>query len=132
MIEQRRGSWLRRLIGALLAATVLAAPAAAQPRIRAVDGDTLALGRERVRIIGLDAPEMHGRCPRETAQAQAAKKRMAQLVAGGVTLRPRGRDRSGRLLAQVRDQRGRDVALVLIQEGLARPYDGHTRRAGWC
>jgi len=56
---------------------------------------------------------------------------MSALVAGGVTLQPHGRDRYRRLLAVVRDRQGRDVAAVLIREGLARPYGGE-RRAGWC
>lgn len=122
------------LFGLLVMALSPGGPAAAAPaaRIRAVDGDTLALGRERVRIVGLDAPELHGRCERESALARAAQRRMAGLVAGGITLRPQGRDRFGRLLAVVHDRRGRDVARVMVREGLARPYDGRGRRGGWC
>ena len=98
----------------------------------ATDGDTLRCGPKRVRIIGLDAPELHARCPAELAMARAARDGMAELVAGGVTLRPHGRDRYRRLLAVVEDMRGRDVATMLVREGLARPYDGHGRRQGWC
>ncbi len=116
----------------ILAAGLLLSDPAQAARIRAVDGDTLALGRERVRVVGLDAPELHGRCERETVLARAAQRRMAQLVAGGVTLRPHGRDRFGRLLAVVHDRRGRDVARVMVRQGLARPYDGRGRRGGWC
>jgi len=123
---------LPRLLAGAFVAVMLFAGTAQAARIRAVDGDTLALGRERVRIVGLDTPELHGRCERETVLARAAQRRMAQLVAGGVTLRPYGRDRFGRLLAVVRDKRGRDVAGVMIREGLARPYDGRGRRGGWC
>jgi len=119
----------RNLIGAAL--ILLAMPAAAQQRAYAVDGDTLRVGRERVRIMGLDTPELHGRCPREIAMARRAQARMGQLVAGGVLLSPHGRDRYGRLLAVVRDRSGRDVAQVMIREGLARPYEG-SRRNGWC
>jgi endonuclease YncB( thermonuclease family) len=82
--------------------------------------------------MGLDAPELHGRCPAEIAQARAARHRLAVLVKDGVTLHPHGRDRYRRLLAVVRDSRGRDVALVMIREGHARPYDGRGRRQGWC
>lgn len=101
-------------------------------RCEAVDGDTLRCGRERVRVVGLDAPEMRARCPAEARAARLARDRLASLVAGGVTLRPEGRDRYGRLLATAHDVRGRDVAEVLIREGLARQYDGHQRRGGWC
>ena len=120
-------------LAALLLA-LLASPADAQGwRCRATDGDTLRCGRGRVRVVGLDAPELHRpRCPAELRLARAATARMDSLVASGVTLRPRGRDRYGRLLAVVRDRQGRDVAMVLIREGLARPYDGRGRRRGWC
>jgi len=49
---------------------------------------------------------------------------MAELIAGGVTLRPHGRDRYWRLLVVVTDSRGRDVAVVMIREGLARLCGG--------
>lgn len=118
----------------MLAALLLAAPAGAQgTRCRAVDGDTLRCGAERVRVVGLDAPELHGaRCPAELRLARAATARLDGLAARGVTLRPMGRDRYRRLLAVVRTRDGRDVASVLIREGLARPYDGRGRRRGWC
>jgi len=45
---------------------------------------------------------------------------LAELMAGGVTLRPHGTDRYWRLLVVVTDSRGRDVAVVMIREGLAR------------
>lgn len=122
------------VIMAILVATIVAGsnPAVAQVRCRAVDGDTLACGTARVRIIGLDTPEMHGRGPAETRLARAARDRMAGLVAGGVSLQPSGRDRYGRLLAVVRDRRGQDVAMVMVREGLARPYTGAGPRASWC
>ena len=34
-----------------------------------VDGDTIKLGERKVRIIGIDAPEVHGACPEETRLA---------------------------------------------------------------
>lgn len=100
-------------------------------RCRAVDGDTLRCGAERVRLVGLDTPEMQGRCPAESRLARRAQARLAALAADGVTLQPEGRDRYDRLLAVVRDRAGRDLASIMIREGLARPYGGG-RRAGWC
>ena len=121
-----------RLAIPALAVLLTASPAVGKVRCQVVDGDTLRCGAQRVRVIGLDAPEMRGQCPREVRRARAAKDRLAELVAEGVTLRTRGRDRYRRLLAVVRDRQGRDVAAVMIREGLARPYDGRGRRAGWC
>lgn len=113
----------------ILAAT----PAQAQPACRALDGDTLACGKSRIRIVGLDAPELRGRCPHESIIARQARDRLQALIADGVDLQPvRRRDRYRRRLAIVRDSQGRDVAAVMIQEGHARPYSGRGRRQGWC
>lgn len=52
---------------AMLLGTVLHARCPAGEPIygcRAVDGDTLRCGQERVRLLGIDAPEMPGHCPR--------------------------------------------------------------------
>jgi micrococcal nuclease len=91
-----------------------------------VDGDTLyvtvAGGKvERVRLIGIDAPE-RGNC--YAAKATAA----AQLLAGGKTVTLRGdktqatRDRYGRLLAYVWLPGGTDLGFRLIGSGSAKVY----------
>lgn len=117
----------------LTAAFILIATAAfARLPVEVVDGDTIRVQGQAVRIVGLDAPEMHGQCSAERELAQRATRRLQELVRDGVTLRPHGHDRYGRVLATVQDKTGQDVALVLIREGLARPYDGRGRRAGWC
>lgn len=128
----RYGRAMLALALALSAALAATTPAQAQRRCRAIDGDTLACGSERVRIMGLDAPEMRGECPAEVAAARAAKDRLAVLIASGISLEPHGRDRYRRLLAIVRDRQGRDVAQILIRERHARQYDGRGRREGWC
>ena len=119
-----------------LAAILLAlgtTPAAALTQCRALDGDTLACGKARIRIIGLDAPEMRGQCPRERTIARAARDRLAELIAPGVEIEQvRRRDKYRRRLAIVRDGQGRDVAAILISEGHARAYNGRGRRRGWC
>jgi micrococcal nuclease len=100
--------------------------------VRVVDGDTIAIGRERIRLMGFDAPETHRpRCARERRLGQRARARLAGLLRGGeIGLQRRGRDRYGRTLAVLAAD-GRDVAAIMIAEGLARPYHGE-RRKGWC
>lgn len=100
---------------------------------RAVDGDTIFCGRDRIRIADIDAPEMRGRCPYETALARRARDRLAVLLREPFTLQRAGRnmDRYGRLLrvvVRVRDRRS--VGDVLVREGLARTWTG--RREPWC
>ena len=98
----------------------------------AIDGDTLAIGKERIRIIGLDTPELHpARCQAERELGERAKARLQELAC-----RPElevvrtGRDRYRRTLARVYVGEG-SIAEILIAEGLARAYLGG-RRAPWC
>lgn len=93
-----------------------------------VDGDTLRLGTRRVRITGLDAPELRApKCPAEKALAERAANRLLQLVNQGdfvmVPHRFNRVDRHGRDLRML--YRG-EVSLgqQLIDEGLAHRYYG--------
>lgn len=76
----------------------------------AVDGDTLRCEGERVRLIGIDAPEMNGHCRpgRRCAPGDpiASKEALRRAVTGKpVVLERFGRDRYGRTLAIARVHR---------------------------
>lgn len=129
---RRRGLAMILLTGASLIAAWLHWQPGPLQVCRAVDGDTIHCGEQRVRVLGLDAPELRGRCEAERRLAQAATERLSGLLEAGVRLETSGQDRFGRALAVVRDPRGEDVAEVLIREGLARAYDGRGPREGWC
>lgn len=98
-----------------------------------VDGDTLWLGGEKIRVADIDAPETHEpRCAAEQALGDRATRRLQQLLNGGaVSLEPidRDEDRYGRKLRIVRVD-GRSVGEALVGEGLARRYAGG--RQPWC
>lgn len=97
----------------------------------AVDGDTLDLHGERIRIEGVDTPEMAGACPAEIEAAHAARNHLARLIAlGPITVQRLGQDRYGRTLARV-FWRGDDVARLMIAQGHGRAYYGG-RRSAWC
>lgn len=122
---------MHTLAAVALALTLLAAPAAAQ-RAQVIDGDTIRVAGETIRMMGLDAPEKRARCPAEARLAARATARLHDLVQPRVWLERHGRDRYRRTLAIVRDRTGRDLAQVMIREGLARLYNGRGRRQGWC
>ena len=116
------------------------APQAGLPRatgarhdaIYVFDGDTFTLGSERVRIAGIDAPETHpSRCADEARLGLAATQKLRQLLGSG-TVRVSGEkiDKYGREVREV-TVGGRDVAEIMIGEGLARSYDGE-KRLPWC
>ena len=98
-----------------------------------VDGDTIWLGGQRIRVADIDAPETHPpRCNAEAELGNRATQRLRQLLNGGaISLQPvdRDEDQYGRKLRVVLVD-GRSVGDTLVDEGLARYY-GSGRRA-WC
>ena len=108
-----------------------------------IDGDTFAATVKlendvrisvRVRILGIDAPEIHGECESEIELAQQARDKLAQLLPEGsvIHLSEIKDDKYlGRIDANVKLPDGRDVGATMVKEKLARKYDGKKRR-GWC
>jgi endonuclease YncB( thermonuclease family) len=98
-----------------------------------VDGDTIWLKGQKVRIADIDTPETHDfRCPSEKELGDRATKRLQQLLNNGaVALQPidRDEDRYGRKLRIVLVN-GASVGDTLVGEGLARWYG--SGRQPWC
>ncbi len=122
------------LPAAALAGEVLPGPVPAKV-LPVVDGDTIVvsahiwLGQKietKVRLHGIDTPELRGKCPSERELAQKAKSLVEQLSASGpVVLRNiRFGKFAGRVLGQVETPEGRNFATSLIRSGLARAYEG--------
>lgn len=98
-----------------------------------VDGDTFWFAGDKYRVADIDTPETHpARCAEEAALGKAATSRLHEwLNDGAFTLESTGRDtdRYGRNLRIV-TRGGTGVGSVLVDEGLARPWEG--RRRSWC
>ena len=99
-----------------------------------IDGDTFKLGDRKIRIIGIDAPELASpRCPAEAALARRASDRLLQLLNQGpfdmVAHRLQREDRNGRDLMVIR-RGGVSIGATLMEEGLAHRYIGSKR--SWC
>lgn len=110
--------------------------------VAVVDGDTLVvrariwLGQDvetKIRLDGVDAPEIAGKCDDERRLAVAARDLIATLAAGGrVVLRDIQYGKyAGRVVARVATADGGDLSDALLEVGLARTYDGGRRRS-WC
>ena len=123
-----------------LADEALAGPVSAVVE-RIIDGDTVDvrahiwLGQSltvRVRIDGVDAPEMRSACAAERLLAASARDYLARrLLNKEIRLLRVVYDKfGGRVRAEISDTEG-DIARALIAEGLARPYHGE-RRQPWC
>ena len=130
-----------RVAQPVAAREILPGPVLAQV-LKVIDGDTLLVrariwvGHDieiKVRIAGIDAPEMRGRCPGEWAAARLARDYLRDKVG----MRPvrlqliQYGKYAGRVLAHVANDDGIDLGAALLDAGHARRYDGGARR-GWC
>lgn len=111
----------------------------AQDRLSVTDGDTLIINGERIRLRSeagpIDAPELgKAKCPLELFRAQAARERLAQIMAPqDFSLDRRGLDKYGRTVAVVYAD-GEDVGAKLVAEGHAKMWMSLRRadRPTWC
>ncbi|WP_141934090.1 thermonuclease family protein [Bradyrhizobium sp. UNPA324] len=109
--------------------------------VRTIDGDTFLArvrqrdGRDlvvRVRLRGIDAPELKASCQEELDKAEAAARALRDLLGqGGVTISNLGPDKYGRVLADVATRRTANLSAALLAGGFARSYNGG-HRDGWC
>ena len=92
---------------------------------RVIDGDTLDTPSGRVRLFGVDTPEIGERCAAE------ATSRMNELAGNSVRLEdgPRLTDQFGRRLAYVYTEDGYSIDEILVREGLGTAWteDGQHR-----
>ena len=83
-------------------------------QVQAVDGDTIRYGTERIRLRGLNAPEL------SEPGGFDARRRLAELLSqGNIRLVPHGLDIYGRMLADVFIS-DRNVADIMTSEGFAK------------
>lgn len=94
--------------------------------LRVVDGDTLVMGEVRIRLYGIDAPELSQRC----SDMQGAswdcgtwsKAVLDRLAHPGLSCAPKDTDRYGRTVAVCYDPKGVDVNAAMVAAGAAYAY----------
>jgi endonuclease YncB( thermonuclease family) len=123
---------------------VRAAPTATYPAevLRVIDGDTFEARvhlwpgldiTTKIRLRGIDAPELKARCPAERTMAEAARDALRRMLAEGavgvsaITLDKYG----GRVVADAGTRSIANVSSELLAKGFARGY-GSGKRRGWC
>lgn len=101
--------------------------------VRVIDGDTIDVRGERVRILNIDTPERgkRARCSQERVLAERASRALRSRIqaARSMELERDGRDRYGRTLARVYLD-GDDVGEELIAGGYAVRWGNG--RPDWC
>ena len=106
------------------------------------DGDTITVildmgmgvqKKAKCRMYGIDTPELRGKTAKEKTAAKVARDRLRELINEKTVLlqsltKP---DKYGRLLVKVWIDDGAVLVNdLLVEEGLARPYDGG-KKASW-
>ena len=109
--------------------------------VEVIDGDTFRarvkiwLGQTvtvKVRLKGVDTPEMRGKCAAERKLAQQAKAFAKKWLKENQTrlVGVHYGTYAGRVLATAQMKNGDSLSAALLAENLAKPYRG--RRAQWC
>src|SRR5215510_14786228 len=106
--------------GIALLALLAGSPASrAQPRVQAADGDSLRLGGQRIRLFGIDAPELHQTCQNDKGKPYAcgvlAKHQLERAIKGpGVKCQTVATDRYGRSVADC-TVNGKDLSDIMVR-----------------
>lgn len=99
--------------------------------VRVIDGDTLEISGERVRLFGIDAPEHDQRCTDAAGRPWACGTRATEALRDltrGRAVRCSGeeQDRYGRLVARC-TVAGRDLGAAMVHDGMAFAYRRYSR-----
>jgi len=94
-----------------------------------LDGDTIEVHGRRIRLHGIDAPELQQECRRDAGRKAApyacgveAKAALERIIRGNMVLcEPRGRDAYGRVLAAC-TARSIDIGREMVRQGWAVAY----------
>ncbi|MGH0214413.1 thermonuclease family protein [Sinorhizobium meliloti] len=103
-------------------------------KVVVVDGDTIIVRGEHIRIEGINAPELKGKCSEENVLARRARSRLMELLeTAKIDIERNGIDRFRRTLASV-TVGGSAVGDILMREGLARKWVQHYsgQLEPWC
>jgi endonuclease YncB( thermonuclease family) len=110
--------------------------------VRVLDGDTFEARvsvwpgidiTTKVRLRGIDAPELRARCAEERTRAQSARDALISLLAEGTVgiSRVTPDKYGGRVVAAAATRKKADISAALLNAGLVRRYSGG-RRQSWC
>ncbi len=120
----RHGLVLMAVVALQFATPVIAGHVAGRAGV--IDGDTIEIRSQRIRISGVDAPEAGQVCYSPSGRRWRCGQRAAHMLAdhlgaGPVSCRTEGQDRYWRWLARC-TAHGRDLGEWLVRNGWAVPY----------
>ena len=105
--------------------------------LKAIDGDTYEVERQRIRLIGWDSPETapHAKCEAEAALGLKVDTEVAKLISNAETVQilPKGVDEYRRTRAHIFLD-GTSIGYLLSRKGLAKSWneDKGEAQPDWC
>lgn len=91
-----------------------------KPSIHVIDGDSIEIGTQEIRLWGIDAPEYNQTCSGDQQAGRTARAFLIYLIDNKVpTCRSKGRDRYGRTLMICLNHDGMDVSRLMVEAGWA-------------
>jgi endonuclease YncB( thermonuclease family) len=122
------------------ALVLLCGPALAEPisgAARVVDGDTLVVQGQRIRLAGIDAPERSQTCAGRGGEVyecgRDAGAVMVELTRWRVVMcEPKDRDRYGRIVAVCGVDGTPDLGAAMVRRGWAVSYRRYDRECRYC
>ena len=103
-------------------------PSRALPGAIVLDGDTLRVGSESIRLQGIDAPELRQTCSDGWAAGEAARRALVALVDRGPPSCMRvTTDHYGRTVAFCQVN-GEDIGEAMVRQGMAWAYTNYSMR----
>ena len=94
-------------------------------------GFSIILKKQAVRLSGINCPELRTKDKREKALGYEAKEKLIEILdeASEITLQSLGKGKFGRVISIIYAD-GYNVNDMMVESGLARPYDGG-KRSSW-
>tara|TARA_B100001146_G_C16045364_1_gene375454 strand:+ start:25 stop:513 length:489 start_codon:yes stop_codon:yes gene_type:complete len=97
-----------------------------------IDGDTIVVNHQKIRLFGIDAPEISQICADNTQMGRKAKTALIKLVKGRTVSCTGGQiDSYGRIIAQCfvyfTNQEYIDISAKLVQNGMAFAYRKYSK-----
>lgn len=124
------GQGTKRLVMVtLILVAMLAAERIFPGEVYVADGDTIEMDGERIRLWGIDAPELAQSCEREEGSftcGKTAKLALTELIGSGKVLcEPKGKDRYRRTVAVCRVN-GLELGAAMVARGWAVDYAAYS------
>lgn len=116
----------------VLFAPIVALASGVQGQARVVDGDTIWIGKTKIRLHGIDAPETKQECKDASGKpwmaGQAATDFLKKITDGKeVSCSSHGKDRYKRVIGSC-EVGGVDINRAMVVAGLARAYRKYSKR----